>query len=231
VYKSKCLELRARPCSKLARYTANAQLSFVSMRHFNVPISTIRGYHAPVCPFVLPHAQSSVYGSTYSCLRRFYNCKLNICSWQALSQRLPDLRCLLHWKLVMSSDALLPALDTAHLLLPSLCLAARYVDKAYYNHTLSLEPSCSPQTKHSCHLEKARTLLEQALHQLPHNMGGHAFKGLYCPRVSPSVYDKVKAETKTALQTIFAQVVVPTEMPGKVYQILRYAIPSLTQSG
>jgi len=47
-------------------------------------------------------------------------------------------------------------------------------------------------------------------------MGGHAFKGLYCPRISPSIYEKVKAETKAALQTVFAQVVVPTEMPGKV---------------
>ncbi|KAI4641441.1 uncharacterized protein J4E79_011648, partial [Alternaria viburni] len=46
-------------------------------------------------------------------------------------------------------------------------------------------------------------------------MGGHAFKGLYCPRISPSVYERVKAETKAALQTVFAQVVVPTEMPGK----------------
>ncbi|KAI4613503.1 uncharacterized protein J4E87_009804 [Alternaria ethzedia] len=46
-------------------------------------------------------------------------------------------------------------------------------------------------------------------------MGGHAFKGLYCPRISPAVYAKVKAETKAALQTVFAQVVVPTEMPGK----------------
>ncbi|KAI4910581.1 hypothetical protein J4E85_011398 [Alternaria conjuncta] len=46
-------------------------------------------------------------------------------------------------------------------------------------------------------------------------MGGHAFKGLYCPRISPAVYEKVKAETKAALQTVFAQVVVPTEMPGK----------------
>ncbi|KAI4637112.1 hypothetical protein J4E93_010628 [Alternaria ventricosa] len=46
-------------------------------------------------------------------------------------------------------------------------------------------------------------------------MGGHAFKGLYCPRISPAVYEKVKAETKALLQTVFAQVVVPTEMPGK----------------
>ncbi|CAN9433159.1 unnamed protein product [Alternaria sp. RS040] len=46
-------------------------------------------------------------------------------------------------------------------------------------------------------------------------MGGHAFKGLYCPRISPTVYKKVKAQATAALQTIFAQVVVPTEMPGK----------------
>ncbi|CAG5155431.1 uncharacterized protein ALTATR162_LOCUS3659 [Alternaria atra] len=46
-------------------------------------------------------------------------------------------------------------------------------------------------------------------------MGGHAFKGLYCPRISPAVYNKVKAQTTAALQTIFAQVVVPTEMPCK----------------
>jgi hypothetical protein len=47
-------------------------------------------------------------------------------------------------------------------------------------------------------------------------MGGHAFKGLYCPRISPAVYNKVKAQATAALQTIFAQVVVPTEMPCKV---------------
>ncbi|KAL1792284.1 hypothetical protein ACET3X_008791 [Alternaria dauci] len=46
-------------------------------------------------------------------------------------------------------------------------------------------------------------------------MGGHAFKGLYCPRISPAVYEKVKAQATAALQTVFAQVVVPTEMPGK----------------
>ncbi|KAH6869958.1 hypothetical protein BKA58DRAFT_360295 [Alternaria rosae] len=46
-------------------------------------------------------------------------------------------------------------------------------------------------------------------------MGGHAFKGLYCPRISQVVYENVKAETKAALQTVFAQVVVPTEMPSK----------------
>ena len=52
--------------------------------------------------------------------------------------------------------------------------------------------------------------------QLPYEMGGHAFKGLYCPRISPAVYNKVKAQATAALQTIFAQVVVPTEMPCKV---------------
>ncbi|KAG9185781.1 hypothetical protein G6011_07112 [Alternaria panax] len=46
-------------------------------------------------------------------------------------------------------------------------------------------------------------------------MGGHAFKGLYCPRISPDVYNKAKAQATAALQTVFAQVVVPTEMPGK----------------
>jgi hypothetical protein len=46
-------------------------------------------------------------------------------------------------------------------------------------------------------------------------MGGHAFKGLYCPRISPAVYNEVKAQATAALKTIFAQVVVPTEMPGK----------------
>jgi hypothetical protein len=47
-------------------------------------------------------------------------------------------------------------------------------------------------------------------------MGGHAFKGLYCPRISPTVYKKVKALATAALQTAFAQVVVPTEIPDKV---------------
>ncbi|KAF2131109.1 hypothetical protein P153DRAFT_313451 [Dothidotthia symphoricarpi CBS 119687] len=46
-------------------------------------------------------------------------------------------------------------------------------------------------------------------------MGGHAFKGLHCPRISPDVYAKVKTQTTTALQTIFSHVVVPTEMPEK----------------
>jgi hypothetical protein len=47
-------------------------------------------------------------------------------------------------------------------------------------------------------------------------MGGRAFKDLYCPRINPDVYLKVKARATTALQTIFAHVVVPTEMPEKV---------------
>lgn len=46
-------------------------------------------------------------------------------------------------------------------------------------------------------------------------MGGHAFKGLYCPRISPDVYAKVKNITTAALQTVFTYVVVPLEVPGK----------------
>ncbi|KAF1828043.1 hypothetical protein BDW02DRAFT_538732, partial [Decorospora gaudefroyi] len=46
-------------------------------------------------------------------------------------------------------------------------------------------------------------------------MGGHAFKELYCPRICPAVYNKIKAQTTAALRTIFAHVVVPTEMPCK----------------
>ena len=47
-------------------------------------------------------------------------------------------------------------------------------------------------------------------------MGGHAFKNLYCPRINPNVYCKVKAQATIALHTVFAHVVVPTEMPKKV---------------
>ena len=46
-------------------------------------------------------------------------------------------------------------------------------------------------------------------------MGGHAFKNLYCPRISPEMYEKVKDKSAVALQTIFTHVVVPTEMPEK----------------
>jgi hypothetical protein len=53
-------------------------------------------------------------------------------------------------------------------------------------------------------------------------MGGHAFKGLHCPRISPSVYNKVKEQTTDALRTIFAHVVVPTEMSCKVRHYFRH---------
>lgn len=46
-------------------------------------------------------------------------------------------------------------------------------------------------------------------------MGGHAFRNLSCPRFSPKVYAEVKLQTTAALRTIFAHVVVPTEMPEK----------------
>tara|TARA_R110002003_G_scaffold41_9_gene2906 strand:- start:8072 stop:8704 length:633 start_codon:yes stop_codon:yes gene_type:complete len=46
-------------------------------------------------------------------------------------------------------------------------------------------------------------------------MGGHAFKRLYCPRFSPDIYAKAKAQATVALQRIFSHVVVPTEMPVK----------------
>ncbi|CAO2650959.1 Nn.00g092560.m01.CDS01 [Neocucurbitaria sp. VM-36] len=46
-------------------------------------------------------------------------------------------------------------------------------------------------------------------------MGGHAFKDLYCPRIAPEFYNQVKSRLTTSLHTIFAHVVVPTEMPGK----------------
>ncbi|KAH3945881.1 hypothetical protein HBI56_224020 [Parastagonospora nodorum] len=46
-------------------------------------------------------------------------------------------------------------------------------------------------------------------------MVGHAFKYLHCPRIPPSIYVKVKSQTTAALRTIFAHVVVSTEMPAK----------------
>jgi hypothetical protein len=46
-------------------------------------------------------------------------------------------------------------------------------------------------------------------------MGGHAFKDLNCPRISPEIYAKVKSHAATALRGVFAHVVVPTEMPEK----------------
>lgn len=46
-------------------------------------------------------------------------------------------------------------------------------------------------------------------------MGGHAFHDLNCPRISASVYNKVKQQTTAALQQVFSHVVVPTEMPEK----------------
>jgi hypothetical protein len=46
-------------------------------------------------------------------------------------------------------------------------------------------------------------------------MGGHAFKSLNCPRISPEIYTNVKLHTTAALRTIFSHVVVPTEMPEK----------------
>lgn len=46
-------------------------------------------------------------------------------------------------------------------------------------------------------------------------MGGHAFRNLHCPRISPDLYSSVKHQGTIALQSIFAYVVVPTEMPEK----------------
>jgi hypothetical protein len=46
-------------------------------------------------------------------------------------------------------------------------------------------------------------------------MGGHAFHDLNCPRISASVYHKVKLQTTAALKHVFSHVVVPTEMPEK----------------
>jgi hypothetical protein len=46
-------------------------------------------------------------------------------------------------------------------------------------------------------------------------MDGHAFKYLHCPRIPPSIYAKVKLQTTAALRTIFAYVVVPTDIPAK----------------
>ncbi|KAF2447359.1 hypothetical protein P171DRAFT_355544 [Karstenula rhodostoma CBS 690.94] len=46
-------------------------------------------------------------------------------------------------------------------------------------------------------------------------MGGHAFRGLSCPRMSPEVYLKIREQTTNILRSLFAHVVVPTEMPEK----------------
>jgi hypothetical protein len=46
-------------------------------------------------------------------------------------------------------------------------------------------------------------------------MGGHAFRDLYCPRISANTYAKVKLHTTAALRTIFSHVVVPTKLPEK----------------
>jgi hypothetical protein len=46
-------------------------------------------------------------------------------------------------------------------------------------------------------------------------MGGHAFHGLYCPRISADIYAQVKLHTTAALCTVFSHVVVPAEMPEK----------------
>lgn len=46
-------------------------------------------------------------------------------------------------------------------------------------------------------------------------MGGHAFPRLYCPRMSPNLYFKVRQYTTEALRTLFKHVVVPTELPSK----------------
>ncbi|KAG9383357.1 hypothetical protein A1F94_005268 [Pyrenophora tritici-repentis] len=46
-------------------------------------------------------------------------------------------------------------------------------------------------------------------------MGGRAFKSLHCPRILPAEYVKVKEQVMAALQTLFVDVVVPTEIPEK----------------
>ncbi|XPS72300.1 hypothetical protein M3J09_004467 [Ascochyta lentis] len=46
-------------------------------------------------------------------------------------------------------------------------------------------------------------------------MGGNAFKTLHCPRIPPEVYAKVKTITTKALETVFAHVTVPFEVPDK----------------
>lgn len=46
-------------------------------------------------------------------------------------------------------------------------------------------------------------------------MGGHAFHYLYCPRMSPALYLKVREQTTDALRKLFKHVVVPTELPSK----------------
>jgi hypothetical protein len=46
-------------------------------------------------------------------------------------------------------------------------------------------------------------------------MGGHAFKYLDCPRMPPSVYNEIKSSAAAALRTVFTNVTVPHEVPGK----------------
>ena len=46
-------------------------------------------------------------------------------------------------------------------------------------------------------------------------MGGNAFKFLHCPRMSPEVYTQVKNTITTALESVFAYVTIPLELPGK----------------
>ena len=46
-------------------------------------------------------------------------------------------------------------------------------------------------------------------------MGGHAFRYLDCPRLSPEMYLRVRQQATDALRTLFHRVVVPTEMPSK----------------
>lgn len=46
-------------------------------------------------------------------------------------------------------------------------------------------------------------------------MGGHAFKHLYTPRISPQLYLVAKSRVTKALQQLFQHVTVPYEMPSK----------------
>ncbi|KAF1962823.1 hypothetical protein CC80DRAFT_398811 [Byssothecium circinans] len=46
-------------------------------------------------------------------------------------------------------------------------------------------------------------------------MGGHAFRELHCPRISPELYFKAREQTKAALRRLFTHVVVPNGMPEK----------------
>lgn len=50
-------------------------------------------------------------------------------------------------------------------------------------------------------------------------MGGYAFPELYCPRISLKTYSKVKTQVTKTLRDIFAQLVVPAEMPEKVRKL------------